>query len=101
VSRASVDSGANPNPRLPGHSEKQLKHILQKWRAKKNVSNEDMQIMLAIKKKRKEDGQGDTAFTYYGHPVNEQKLRREEQKYKTLDEPPSGETEPEYLVNEC
>jgi hypothetical protein len=60
-----------------------------------------MQIMLAIKRKRREDCQGDTAFTYHGHPVSEQKLRREEQKYKHLDEPPSSKTKPEILVHEC
>ena len=53
-----------------------------------------MQIMLAIKRQRREDGQGDTVFTYYGHLVNEDKLRREEQRHKMLHIPPTRKASP-------
>lgn len=62
-------------------SEKQLKHILQKWGAKKKVASSDMQNMLSVKRQREEDGKT-TDFVYHGHPVDGAKLGRAEKRLK-------------------
>ena len=71
-------------------SEKQLKHILKKWSTKKKISSTDMQTMLAVKRKRSEDGKS-TEFKYHGHVVDEVKLWRAEKRYKNSTSSNAGE----------
>jgi len=64
-------------------SEKQLKHILQKWGAKKKVDCSDMQDMISVKRRREEDGKT-TDFMYHECPVDAAKLERAEKRRKTM-----------------
>ena len=71
------------------NSEKQLKHRLEKWSTIKKIRDEDMRIIVAIKRKRNEEGKT-TALTYYGHIVDEKKVQRACKRFKSSDSLPTS-----------
>jgi len=72
-------------------SEKQLKHILQKWDIKKKVKDHDMQSMLSLKRKRDMQGKA-SQFVYHGALVSNEKLQRAAKRAKVLPASPGTVT---------
>jgi hypothetical protein len=62
-------------------SETQLKHRFEKWDVKKNIPDEDMTTMLALKRKRQAIGK-DIRFQYKGHIVEQERMERADKRQK-------------------
>lgn len=55
--------------------EVQLKYRLKKWGVKKYIPDDDLRIMLSVKRKRQRLGK-DTRFQYKGHDVEQERMER-------------------------
>lgn len=64
-----------PENLLTAISEVQLKNRFKKWDVKKYIPDNDLKIMLALKRKRQSDGK-DARFQYKGHNVEQERMER-------------------------
>ena len=60
---------------LRASREVQLKHRFKKWDVKKNIPDDDLKIMLSLKRKRQSAGK-DARFQYKGHDVEQERMER-------------------------
>ena len=62
-------------------SEVQLKRRFEKWHVKKYIPEQDLRVMLSMKRKRQEIGK-DARFQWRGHDVEQERVERASKRVK-------------------
>ena len=82
------------------NSVKQLKHRLELWNIRKYIPNSDLKIMVALMRKRLEEGK-ETKLQYRGVDIEKERLDRASRRIKDEVTSPTSVLTRQKVIEEC